>query len=254
MNKAYLLLACIITVFTSCSSDSESNSALLIKQINTIAVDGDTFSTKYFYDGNKLSYFTTEEGNLKTEFVYIGPNDDLIGVAKRYDGDVLTSQTIYFYDSNERLFKEIYNDNINDIQDTRIYTYNADNTITRECYNGPELPSQLYLTSKIYLDDNAQFIKLADWDGTNWITKIEATYTSYNSPFKNIIGFDKLFTFLDVKHGFATFVQSNSIPGFNNASVFEYTLNGSNYPSQRVQTLTYENSSTAVTTSNFIYY
>ncbi|WP_333600659.1 hypothetical protein [Flavobacterium sp.] len=255
MKKIYLVVAFVAVLFTACSSDSNTSSTSgLLKEIQmtTVSLDNTSSMTlKYSYNGNKLSTIK-REGYWESHYTYTG---NLITSVSNYDHGDLLLKIDYEYDNQDRLISSAITEYQQGFSDFTTYSYNTDNTVTKLSYNGtPQNPEDLYLTSKITLDDQGRFVKLEDFDEGAWVTKTQATYASNFSPWRNVIGFDKFLIFTDGKNLFATYDQLNNVAGYNNSSVFEYTLNGLNYPTQCIQTLTNSDGSTSVTTSNYSYY
>lgn len=257
MKKIYLVWAIVMALFTGCSGDSGSSSNRLLKEVQSETVSPDFTSSrviKFTYNGNKIK--SIKSGNyFETKYVYSG---DLITSLSNYNDGELMYKVIYGYDSEGRMVRATATEFQEGFSELNTYTYNTDNTITRLTYDGTtETSASLTKTSTISLDVLGRFVGLEDFEGSGWIIKIVASYTSYNSPLRNIVGYDKLLSFNDVKNCFLTYDQLNNSPGsgFNNTSVFEYTVNSANYPTQCVQTLTNTvDGSTSVTTNNYIYY
>ena len=249
--KKIILVFSLVVLLSSCSSDSsDSNSNQLIKEIRA-TTGTSSLVFKYFYNGNKIT--SVQIGNnVVNQYEYEG---DLIVSLFRYDYSNLSLEVHYEYDSQNRLIKETAKEYQEGASDLRTYTYNTDNTITRLSYNGLTAnPSNLYSTSKIYLDATGKFFKIQDLIASNWITTLEVTYTDINSPLKNIIGFDKVTFLSDTIIGFDTYISYNQSGSLYSSSNFEYTINSSNYPTQRTQTYTNANGGTTVSTYEFIYY
>lgn len=249
--KKILLVFCLVLILSSCSNDSsENDSNPLIKEVR-VTTNSSPLVFKYFYNGNKIT--SIQIGNsLFNQYEYEG---DLIVSLFNYQNGDLSLEVHYEYDSHNRLIKETSTEFNEGSSDMRTYTYNADNTITRLCYNSLlASPSNLYLTSKIYLDTSGKFFKVENLMASNWVTNLEVTYTNIKGPLKNIIGFDKLILFSDIKIGFDTYTDYYDTGSINHSSIFEYTVNSNNYPTQRTQTLTNSDGSIALSNYEFIYY
>ncbi len=256
MKKVYLLLVIVIALFTGCSSDSEGSSNRLLKEVQSETVSTDFTSNivfKFTYTGNKIKSIKSGD-YYETKYAYSG---DLITSLSNYDHGDLMYKVLYAYDSEGKMVSATATEYQEGTSELNTYAYNSDNTITRLTYVGTtENPANLTKTSKITFDFLGRFVKLEDLEGSGWIIKIQASYTNYISPIRNIVGYDKLLSFNDVKNSFATYDQLNNTAGsgFNNSSVFEYTVDTANYPTHCIQTLTNTDGSTAVTTNNYSYY
>ena len=249
--KKILLVFCVLFLLSSCSSDSTgNNSNPLIKEVRA-TTNSSPLVFKYFYNGNKITSIQTGD-HLENRYVYQG---DLIVSLFIYNYGELDVEAHYEYDTQDRLIKETATEFQEGSSDLRTYTYNNDNTITRHCYSGlTASSSNLYLTSKIYLDTTGKFFNVEDLIASNWVSTLQVTYTDINSPLKNILGFDKIILLSDVNKSFDTYIDNYETGSVNHSSVFEYTVNASNYPTQRTQTLTNSDGSTYVSTYEFIYY
>ena len=258
--KKYFHLAFVLILLNSCSNDGNSgnngNSGILVKEINSKTVNYDgtesTLNTKYFYIGNKISSISYgySLAPLITVEKYFYTND-LITATTHGDGyNAIYSESHYQYDSDSRMIQETTVSNNNTNHDLKIYTYNPDNTVIRESYHGTTVnPAELYETVKIHFDSNNRFIKLETFDGSNWSLKNEITYSNYNSPFKNIVGYDKLYLLTDAKFGF--WIYKN----YTNTSTYQYSHNAANYPTRRIEKYKSLNGGTFWTTTNdYTYY
>lgn len=249
--KKILLVFSLVVLLCSCSSDSsDSDTNQLIKEISS-TTGSSNLVFKYFYNGNKITSIKAGDYWVN-EYQYQG--DLIVSFNNLIDGDI-NIEVQYEYDSQNRLIKETATEYQEGTSELRTYTYNADNTITRLSYNGiTASPSNLYSTSKIYLDATGKFFKIQDLIASNWITTLEVTYSDINSPLKGITGFDKINFLSDTVIGFDTYTSYNQSGSLYNSSIFEYAVNPNNYPTQRTQT--YTNAGGEITVSNyeFIYY
>jgi hypothetical protein len=256
MKKVYLLLILVSLFFNACSSDSSSDTTSggpLLKQITTFS-DNSSYVSTYNYNGNKIASIVSDTGT-SFQFSYTG---NLITSMNRSFGTDLVMRLEYSYDGSGKLIREDFFDYDNEYQEIHIYTYNTDNTVIQETYEGDAVTPEAFLGKiKIYLNDTEQFVKLAAFESGIWVTKKEVTYTDYFSPLRNITGFSKILTSsADGKNVFATYTNLNNVdyPTLNDSSVFDYTLNGLNYPTQCVQTTTRSDGSIYETTINYTYY
>ena len=208
----YLFLALIIV---ACSSDSENDnnnnnpneSELLVSSIrhNDIENSDYEYVENYTYDGNKIVEMNRSvyyNGSIisenRSEFIYA--NNKISRVDNYYDNNI-SSQDIFTYDSQGRLFASEYcynpNDEPCDDSDSESYSYNSDGSITvTDGGNG--------YTYVIEFDDNGNIVRFSDDDNV-----IELTYDNYNSPFKNITGATPLVIAQEI-------FSSSSLLSFNN--------------------------------------
>ena len=257
MKKIYILLVLISTMFTACSSDSSSDAAdggtgPLLRHATTTTGDS-TNDLEYLYNGHKLTKIVSDTG-LTFEFTYTG---NLITTMERVWGeDDVAQRTQYTYDANDRLVKEIFTDYDNGWQETHVYTYNADHTILREDYDGTTVSSASYLGEIKYDLNNAnQVIQMAVYENGTWVTKSQMSYSNYNSPLSNVVGFGKLMV-NGADKVYATYASVNNVdyPELNYSSVFAYTVNAQNYPTHCVQTSTKDDGSIIETNIDYTYY
>ena len=254
--KKYGLLLGLVFLMNACSSSDEDNSGgPLIKEIQSETVSGDFTSQmvfRYSYNGNKIKSIKSGT-SWQSLYTYAG---DLITKIENYHGQDLMFRVYYEYDDEGKMIREQVMEFQEGAAELYTYTYNSDNTITKLTYNGmTENPANLSRTSRLVLDASARIVRQEDLEGSAWVTKIQATFTDHNSPLRNIVGFNKLLTYGDASFAYATYEKMNPNGiGLYNSSVFAYTVNGADYPIYRTQTLTNQDGSTSVTTSNYIYY
>lgn len=256
MKKSLLVFSIFILILTSCSSDSiKSNTVLLVKEINSKTVNYDgthsEMNYKYVYNGNKIFSVSYRHSlaPLLTIMKYFYTND-LITNIKVGDISITYLEYQYQYDIDNRLIKETTISYINLPEDLKVYTYNQDNTVIRQSYHGTIVDTaNLYETVKIYLDTSNRFIKLEIFDGTIWNLKNQVTYINYNSPFKYVVGYDKLHLLGDTKNAFGTYKN------YTNTSTYQYLVNAVNFPIRRIETYKSANGDTFwTTTSDYQYY
>ncbi len=193
MKKIILLFIVVFAMF-SCSKNDENaisgidpNKILLKK-----AISKDN-TTSYVYDGYKLIRINSGE-------VYLTNN---------YTGNFITSGGEYYTKSNDKKAEIFYEYNSNNrlissksllyellIASKTLFNYNADGTVSYQNYDGDftnqNTPSG---SGKIWLDKNGQTIKSEQYDNDGKLVfRSEYAYDDKNYVFKNVIGFDKLFT------------------------------------------------------------
>jgi hypothetical protein len=138
--------------------------------------------------------------------------------------------------------------------DEAFFTYNNDNTISALYYaESFQSGYDLYRTSKIFLNSEGSVFKVQDWINNTWVTRLEATFSSYLNAFNNITGFTKIHRFDEGLYKYDTYTQYLEDGTLYNTSSFQYPVGGPNYPLQSIQTLTNPDGSTSTTTSTYTY-
>jgi hypothetical protein len=257
MKKIYLLLILISVLFSACSGDSSddpSDLAIgpLVRQATTTS-DNSTSILNYFYNGHKITKIVSDTG-LTFRFTYSG---NLIMTLERVWGeDDVAQRADYTYDANGKLIEDTFSDFDNDWQETHVYTYNTDQTVIQEAYDGTTVSPENYMgKTKRSLNNNGEVTELAAFENGDWVIKTQMTYTSYYSPMRNVVGFNKLMV-NGTNYMYATYANINNVdyPQLNESSVFDYTVNALNYPSQCVQTTTRNDGSIYQATIDYTYY
>lgn len=234
MKKKLLCLFSSILVLSSCSSDVTREDNVIVDEIQTGDIvllkktiekyeSGETRTTLYNYNGNKLVSLVYDNSKEGIYFTYTG---DLITKMefKLADGTVEQVNS-YEYDAKGKLtiFKRI--DPIEDLGNKEVYTYNEDGSVSVLQYIGDsETQTQDNATSKI------TFLKgeVAEITSTN-SPNHKYTYDTKNNPAKNIIGMSKI-AFVD---GEADAVLNNTLTDTSGDEVvtsYTYTYNAGNYP------------------------
>ncbi len=148
MKKLITSLFIALIAITSCSKDEaptevlRTNSNLLTKIESTTTTSGSTnvqsFLNTLKYDGNKLKEILSSNGDAPSIYTYTG---DLITKAKSNDGPNYTNTSEYFYDSSNKLIREMQvsneTNNLGEVTVRKkkiIYTYNLDGTILEESF------------------------------------------------------------------------------------------------------------------------
>ncbi len=271
--KKLLSLFVFSTLFlTSCApSDSSpvTENTMLLKQV-TIAVEGDGSQTFNFtYNGMKIvkvqgeglqpelkRYFYT--GNLITKIQH-----------SNFGGPVVEEET-FAYNASGQLITYFCKEPTENWAERSDFVYNADNTITRTTYDG-SLASQTELESTYVLHlSNGEITEVDVNPGSTNITFTYA-YDTKNNPFRNVIGYDKIYFALKtdelrdenvyasgMSHNFLSIRQMDSMGEITRTKTVANTYNSFNFPSTSINTIQWDimtppNNSSTVTTQ-FIYY
>lgn len=234
MKKSLYILSVVFLIFTSCSTDSD-NSVLLIKKIVAVS-ENSAITTIFSYNGTKLNTIVVD--NFRLEHTYSG--DKIVNV-KRYYGTSLDEETFYEYDNLGRVSSELIVYYVSDFSQKNIYTYNANNTISFQILSGDQSSqSPTNRSGLISRGTNEEVLKV-EFFNQDVLTSSEVfTYDAKNSPYKNIMGYDKLPLNRENIFNMLTSVSSNANQDSGTNSIYEYGYNGSNFPETRMQSF-YEN-------------
>ena len=196
MKIRILMLSLLgLMFFNSCSSDSnssDSNSSnstsqnldpntilpkkVIVSGVNAGPFDQEGYTYEFFFNQNKIDYLkltqtNTNSGNSIVSNFYFTYNGNLItSISDR------TSTYNFIYQNNQLIQTNINYGQF--IEDPITYTYNSNGTVT--CING-SLTTTYTLTNGVVTSDSSG-------------NEFNYLYNSY-SPFKNIIGIDKITLF-----------------------------------------------------------
>ncbi|MBN8640282.1 MAG: hypothetical protein J0L86_00590 [Flavobacteriales bacterium] len=225
MKKLLVLLSVTFMILTSCSSDSSDNqnNSELVKKI--ISTSGSSTNTiQYTYNGNKL--LSISYNNSQTiQYTYSG--NLIINVKKYQPNNFLAGETIYTYDSSQRVSQERYIDYYSSYEETKIYTHNADNTVDFIVVD--ESLNLTGSTGVIYLNATGEVTKIEKFFQGNFASRYEVTNDNKNNPLKNITGYDKLPTTFNQMHNNLLTKYTNYLGVETSRSEFEYTYNADDY-------------------------
>jgi len=229
-----LSLLCLTMVSCTGNDDETSNeSGVLLKKTIEVDEDGETLTSLYTYNGNKI-VSADFEGD-KILFTYAGNN---ISKMEFLDGEGVVEQIDSFtYDANGRVATFVSIEPNDDYGRKEVYVYDSDGTVAVTYYGGDDISqTTLYGTGRVFYGANNEISKIEEYhDGLTDIHNY--TYDSKNSPFKNILGFDKL-TFINSEadgalHNLLT--ENLATNNFNENITYEYTYNSSDYPKTSIE-------------------
>lgn len=248
MKKLLVLLSVVFMIFTSCSSDSSDNQSSpgLVKKI--ISTSGSSTNTiLYTYSGNKIQSINYNNSH-SIQYTYSG---NLIVNIKQYDSNnSLTSQTVYTYDGNQRVTQEKYIGYLGSYEETKVFTYNANNTVDFVVLDEALNPTES--TGVIYLNATGEVTKIERFFQGNFSSRYEVTNDTKNNPLKNITGYDKLPTTFNQLHNNLLTKYTNYLGVETSRSEFEYTYNADDYVNTFQQKL--YNDGVLQTTTNVQYF
>ena len=189
MKKLLYLFSAIALTLASCSSEDDSNniSDVLVTKIIETYEDNSTYTTEYVYSGTKLVSSTDSDGEYQL-FTYTG---NLITKIEYFlSDDTLDQVETYTYDSSDRLisFVRVFPTDT-DWGNKETYTYNTNGTIFVNYYSG-DYNSQTNLDQTgVITFLNGEISQIATSDGNT----DDYTYDNKNNPFKNVLGYNKIY-------------------------------------------------------------
>lgn len=242
MKKIFFLLSGIALLLSSCSSDDSdaaNSDLILVKKAVSVGSNGDSgISIDYKYSGNKITWIEVGTGQ-KLKFYYTG---NLITKSERYfsDDTNFSAEVTYQYDNEGRLIEEEYRDLFSSILETRVYNYETDGSISLLLYSG-EIGSitELRRTGKYFFNDDNEVVTFENTNiSTNETTTTNYTYDDQNSIFKNVLGWNKLFSSSEGKmHNIVTSTTVSEDQVVLNEYSNQYEYNSSGYPTSMTTTI-----------------
>lgn len=247
MKKAFQFFAILLFAslsLTSCSSDDNATSVVLLKKLNA-SVLGDDERFEFSYEGTKLIEISYQIsiGNTTTgysKFVYTG---DLITQMKDYNSSNVNTYNSFFTYNEQGQLTQVMKVQVGvDNAERTVFIYKTDNTVGSEHYIGT-VDSQTYLTDteKFYFENN----KLIQKDYSYGVGGFQTTYLydTANHPMKNVTGIDGIKLYVNSFDASLSIAQglrgaSNNIikqttdAGTANETVvdFEVQYNNTNFP------------------------
>lgn len=248
MKRLSLILGMMtMGILASCSNDEFDTSnatdaaaaklnvnGLLLKRIVATTNAGATVNTDdYLYDGSKLLKITSSDGSYVT-YAYTG---NLITERDFYYNNVLNTKEIFTYNASNQLLNFRRTTPTNTVLYKATYQYNSDGTITINGYKGDVISQSTQLVNRKVFLLNGQASRIENYtvvNGTAATEVLNYTFDTKNSPFKDILGFDKLTYYDTALNGNARNVTgintSGAILANSGSDVVQYTYNPQNYP------------------------
>lgn len=250
MKNLYLFLSLISIALTSCSSDDSTNptnSSALLKKI--IATSGNTTNTYvYNYNGSKLQSISINNTQFM-QYTYSG--NLIVGIKNYQSNNFLTYETIFTYDSNNRVTSEKLIDHLSNYEETKVFTYNPNNTVSYVLYDQSLNPTNS--TGMIYRNASGQTTKIDHFNQGILTSTYEVTLDDKFNPRNAIVGFDKLPSdFVQLNNQLLTKI-TNGTGVETTRSEFVYTYNANNFVNTVNQKYYYYNFLQAETNIQYIY-
>ncbi|WP_026704121.1 membrane lipoprotein lipid attachment site-containing protein [Flavobacterium soli] len=241
MKKILFLLSVIALLLSSCSSDdggTTNSDFTLVKKAVSVEADGSEGMTfNYSYSGNKINTVQVLNGQ-QVKYFYTG---NLITKVERYEttNGMLEFEVVYQYDENERLIKEESKYFINSSLTTRNFTYEPDGTVSFLVYSG-EIGSitELRSTGKYFLNEDQEVAKVETTNiNTSSTSTANYTYDNQNNVFKNVLGWDKLFSPTGNYHNVLSTIYLDANQVVLETSSNQYEYNSAGYPTSVTTTI-----------------
>lgn len=244
MKKLIYAFSAMVLLFASCSSDSESTTTNMPSNLPTKMIEDyiwqgnivDKVTRNFVYNGNKLVEMTYEGDHApyKEVFTYTG---DLITKIEYFENDDLYQVEEFQYDGQGRLTlsQKFEGEALDVLNEQNTYIYNADGTFIRNRTN-----DFVDSTDKFYIV-NGEISKIESiQNGEVYAPSTQLiTYDAKNNPFKNIVGFAKIYGLSDelAMQGFQSNIVMKDRPEgvFDIHNVYEYVYNANNYPTTMVR-------------------
>lgn len=232
MKKLLTMAFVAMTMMTSCSDDDSSDTnnnpggdgPLLTKLVETY--DGETYTTNFHYNGNKLTGYSDNEG-FETEFTYTG---DKITKIEAFDEGDLVNEHIYEYHPDGKLAKhiEIYYYDGSAHGTKMLFNHNGDGTVYIAIFSGDQTAQTIAEgTGAINMvNGNIESVSIVTEDGDEF--EYTYTYDNKHNPFKNITGYEILM-FSDLQGGVNN-VTSETDTEWGDVMTTTYTYNAEGYP------------------------
>ena len=258
MKLNYLLLiAFCITIFACNTESIDSNDeeipeeteqptdGILIKKIVYNEGTTDEYTDTFNYDGNKLLSVDYGDG-YKNVFTY-DENNNIIK-DEYFSDNKLTAYTELEYDNENKLtkFTEIFlpSSGLDDRQYENIFTYNNDNTLTKEVYTDYSNSGFEFSWTETILFDNKNITNVKHNDDS---TEYVYTYDNKKGMFENIHAIEILNLLSENEfgpyiYGYTKNITSNIEKYENHESgeLTEYTYNEDDYPETAIYKSIYE--------------
>ncbi len=243
MKKITTTTLLILTLFinlSSCSKEDTSNSAdlLLPKKIVSENGNGKKTTTNISYDGNKIVETISDDGS-KTVFTYTGNLITKEHSFRNGDSGVIEEQYDYTYEKDN--LKSFIYTHSGGHKSKGNYIYNSDGTINIEYYSinfdtGVETKSQY---ASLLIFNNDKLVKTVD-SNDFYITTTILEWDTKNSPFKNILGFNKLKAISSYTNNIIKITQTKTYKTSQvqntEVATYEYTYNTNGYPTSKKRT------------------
>ncbi|SHI73520.1 hypothetical protein [Flavobacterium terrae] len=233
MRKIIVLMSFITLLLTSCSSDD----ALIVEAPITPSNNIKPIQFKHYDYNSPISYVIGDfnySGDKLDKVIYNNDkedrytyNNDLITRIDYYQSGILKKYRTFFYNTENKLSEyKVYNvsGGTSNLSLSESFTHNIDGTITSISINNIE--TEYY---KYYLNSNGNVFKLETYGDSSYSTIQYTelmTYDNKYTPFKNILGFNKIVMMFVESGG----IENNLLSHDLSHTIYELDYNNENYP------------------------
>lgn len=251
MKKIIYLI--MVSLFVSCSNTNNDTAEVeiqktLVTRIAFTNQSGTGGESNFIYDGEKL--VEKNENGFKYEYFYF---DNKIERIEKYLGISLQYKTIYEYYATGSLSKEMNYDYANSMFEVKIFDSKV-NYCDVKLYRNSFEQSPTHVENQLYLMENGEVVEIRRYNINNsYLGKTVYGYDTANSPYKNILSFNKQLSVTSVNNN----LLSETVYNQNNelvSSVWnDYEYNSQKYPISCSRRINFTNGNTAVLNFQYQY-
>lgn len=245
----FKILFFLVFLFFSCSSEdgqeimNEDN--LLLKKMIVSSNDNSVLTYNYEYNGRKIVKVSLSDGS-STRYFYQG---NLITKVVEYNSTDSnpSSELVNEYDSDERIKRTYFTDFTNNTYSETEYSYDQDLIIsyTSNQTNNTNQLSNVY-SGFLYKNEQGEIIQHDRFFEGNLFYTFYFSHDTKNSTFKNITGFNKLLTSIEMgkyNNVLGRFDESMQ-DDFVEVYAFDFEYNEFDFPVSAVKTRYFSSVST----------
>lgn len=231
--KKYIF-AVVIIALASCSPSDESSpqTGRLLTKIVESFDGGETQTTVYHYNGNKLLSAVTADDDRKLAYEYSG--DLLSDIHYQNANGVDYAHTEFSYNAG-KLSHVTFTNNYSDNSDYADYSYNDDGTVTVVSHYWDSFEFEYSVqTSKYFLSDG-DIVKIETYFAGGTQTSVYA-YDGKPNPYANVTGFSKLLDFYLSAHNMVSGTISSPDGSLVQQTDTSISYDDEDYPAMSVTT------------------
>lgn len=196
----YLFFAVIVFSFVSCSSDSDTETPVLLRKLTSVNM-GQNSAYTFSYKGTQLTKVAFEieavaDGSGYDLYTY---NGNLIAEIKRFNAErENTATTTFTYNNNDQLIQVVKVQPANNYGFKSVFTYNVDGSVTVTGFSG-NATAQTNLSDiveKFYFQNGE--VSQKEFSSNSYNFSVTYNYDNANHPMQNVTGINaiKLYSFI----------------------------------------------------------